>query len=183
MEEGDLWTARESHFVKPGLDGFLVRRSECGRRDLRRRRRPRLSLVRWGGSWTDAICKPCAAMISGSPLRSLFIMRGASLKYRLQLPGFVLPEAVTRSLRAYDECSAQMLENMADRMEGETSQATPMSAKSSTLLGQTLESCRADESRLLLSEDGATFVPLLRQIDRLTSRLADQIAMESDRPD
>ena len=55
-------------------------------------------------------------------LRALFIMRGASLKYRLQLPGFVLPEAVIGSLQAYDECSAQMLENMADRMEGKTSQ-------------------------------------------------------------
>jgi hypothetical protein len=33
---------------------------------------------------------------------------------------------------------------------------------------------------LVLSEHGATFVPLLLQIDRLTSRLADQIATESD---
>ena len=56
-------------------------------------------------------------------LRALFIMRGASLKYRLQLPGFVLPEAVIASLQAYDECSAQLLENIADRMEGKASQA------------------------------------------------------------
>ena len=116
-------------------------------------------------------------------LRALFIMRGASLKYRLQLPGFVLPEAVIASLQAYDECSAQMLENIADRMEGKTSQGGPVSADSFALLEQILESCRADESRLLLSEHGATFVPLLRQIDRLTSRLANQIAMEMDRPD
>ena len=116
-------------------------------------------------------------------LRALFIMRGASLKYRLQLPGFVLPEAVIGSLQAYDECSAQMLENIADRMEGKTSQGRPVSADSFALLEQTLESCRTDESRLLLSEHGATFVPLLRQIDRLTSRLANQIAMEIDRPD
>ena len=116
-------------------------------------------------------------------LRALFIMRGASLKYRLQLPGFVLPEAVIVSLQAYDECSAQMLENIADRMEGKTSEGRPVSADSFALLEQTLESCRVDESRLLLSEHGATFVPLLRQIDRLTSRLANQIAMEIDRPD
>ena len=113
-------------------------------------------------------------------LRALFIMRGASLKYRLQLPGFVLPEAVIASLQAYDECSAQMLENIADRMEGKTSQGRPVSADSFALLEQILESCRTDESRLLLSEHGATFVPLLRQIDRLTSRLANQIAMEID---
>jgi len=111
-------------------------------------------------------------------LRALFIMRGASLKYRLQLPGFVLPEAVLGSLQAYDEGSAQMLEHTADRMEGKTPQEIPVSAHSFALLEQTLELCRTDESRLLLSEHGATFVPLLREIDRLTSRLANQIAME-----
>ena len=116
-------------------------------------------------------------------LRALFLMRGASLKYRLQLPGFVLPEAVITSLQAYDECSAQMLENIADRMEGKTLQGRPMPADAFAILEQTLESCRTDESRLLLSEHGATFVPLLRQIDRLSSRLANQIAMEIDQPD
>ena len=116
-------------------------------------------------------------------LRALFLMRGASLKYRLQLPGFELPEAVIASLQTYDECSAQMLENIADRMEGKTPQERPVPADSSALLGQIGESCRVDESRLLLSEQGATFVPLLRQIDGLTIRLANQISMEIDRPD
>jgi multidrug resistance protein MdtO len=116
-------------------------------------------------------------------LRALFIMRSVSLKYRLQLPGFELPEAAVASLQAYDECSAQMLENTADRMEGKTSQGKPVSADSLAFLEQIQESCRLDESRLLLSEHGATFVPLLRQIDQLTSRLADQIAMESGLPD
>jgi multidrug resistance protein MdtO len=114
-------------------------------------------------------------------LRALFIMRGASLKYRFQLPGFELPEAVIASLRAYDECSAEMLESIADRMEGKTPQEGFVSADSAALLGQTLEFCRVDESRLSLSEHGATFAPLLRQIDRLTNRLADQIATEMDR--
>jgi hypothetical protein len=58
-----------------------------------------------------------------------------------------------------------------------------VSADSLALLERTLELCRTDESRLLLSEHGATFVPLLRQIDQLTARLANQIAMEIDRPD
>ncbi len=116
-------------------------------------------------------------------LRALFLMRGASLKYRLQLPGFELPEAVIASLQTYDECSAQLLENIADRMEGKTPQERPVPADSSALLGQIGESCRVDESRLLLSEQGATFVPLLRQIDGLTIRLANQISMEIDRPD
>jgi multidrug resistance protein MdtO len=121
-------------------------------------------------------------------LRALFLMRVASLKYRLQLPGFELPEAVIGSLQTYDEASAQMLENVADQMEGKTSQGTPpqgetVSAESLAVLEQTLELCRTDESRLLVSEHGATFVPLLRQIDQLTSRLTSQIEMEMVRPE
>jgi multidrug resistance protein MdtO len=116
-------------------------------------------------------------------LRALFLMRVASLKYRLQLPGFELPEAVIGSLRTYDESSAQMLDNVADQMEGKTPQGETVSEDSFALLEQALELCRTDESRLLLSEHGATFVPLLRQIDQLTSRLTNQIAMEMVRPD
>jgi multidrug resistance protein MdtO len=112
-------------------------------------------------------------------LRALFIMRSASLKYRLGLPGFVLPDAVIASLQAYDECSAQLLDGIADRMEGKASHAAPAAADSLELLEQ---SCRVEGSRLLLSEHGATFVPLFRQIDKLTSRLANQISMEMDRP-
>ena len=113
-------------------------------------------------------------------LRALFLMRAASLKYRLGLPGFVLPEAVMASLQAYDECSAQLLESIADRMEGRAPHATTGLADSFELLER---SCHLDGTRLLLSEQGGTFVPLLRQIDRLTSRLANQISMEMDRPE
>ena len=116
-------------------------------------------------------------------LRTLFIMRSASLKYRLQLPGFELPEAVTASLQAYDERSAQMLDNIADRLEGKTPQGELVSADSFALLERVVESWRGDESRVLLSEHGATFVPLLREIDRLTNRLANQMAMEGDQAD
>jgi multidrug resistance protein MdtO len=115
-------------------------------------------------------------------LRALFLMRDASLKYRLQLPGFVLPEAAIVSLQAYDACSAQMLESIADRMEGKESQRRPVATDSFVFLEQTLQLCRMDESKLLLSIHGATFAPLLREIDRLTSRLASQIATESDLP-
>jgi len=114
-------------------------------------------------------------------LRALFIMRGASLKYRLGLPGFVLPAAAMVSLQAFDECSAQLLEHIADRMEGKKSQERPVSPDSPALLELTLKSCRVERSQALLSESLATFIPLLRQIDRVTSRLANQIEMELDR--
>jgi multidrug resistance protein MdtO len=148
--------------VRSLADGVLLEFGPSRRRDLALRDRIR----RWQPQ-----------------LRALFLMRSASIEYRLRLPGFELPEAVIVSLQAYDECSAQLLENIADQMEGKTSQEGPVSADSSALLERIGESCRVDESRLLLSEHGPTFVPLLRQIDRLTTRLANQIAMESDRPD
>ena len=103
-------------------------------------------------------------------LRALFIMRVAFLKYRLQLPGIVLPEAMIASLQAYDERSAQVLENIADRMEGKTSQA---SAAAADLLAVLEES--AEKAGLSFFEQGRTFLPLLREIDRLTSRLATEI--------
>jgi multidrug resistance protein MdtO len=110
-------------------------------------------------------------------LQALLIMRVAFLKYRLQLPGFVLPEAAIVSLQAYDACSARMLDDIADRMEDKTSQGRPVSADSDALLEQIQASCRADQAQLLLSVHGATFVPLLSEIDRLTNRLASQIVM------
>ena len=56
-------------------------------------------------------------------LRTLFIMRIASLKYRFQVPGFELPEAIRLAQQAYDDRSAQMLEEMAERIEGSVPQA------------------------------------------------------------
>ena len=50
-------------------------------------------------------------------LRTLFVIRIALLKYRLQLPGFELPEAVRVAQREFDDELAKMLEDMANRME------------------------------------------------------------------
>ncbi|MGA2074597.1 MAG: FUSC family protein [Terriglobia bacterium] len=50
-------------------------------------------------------------------LRTLFVTRIALLKYRLQLPGFELPEAVRVAQREFDDELAKMLEDMASRMQ------------------------------------------------------------------
>lgn len=51
-------------------------------------------------------------------LRTLFLMRIASWKYRAQLPGFELSKVVQAWQRQYDERSADFLDELADRMEG-----------------------------------------------------------------
>lgn len=50
-------------------------------------------------------------------LSALFLMRVASLKYRLQAPGFETPESVRVLQAAYDSDSADLLEGMANQVE------------------------------------------------------------------
>jgi multidrug resistance protein MdtO len=54
-------------------------------------------------------------------LRMIFTTRIALLKYRLQLPGFELPEAVRVAQQEFDNRAADMLNSMADGLEGKAS--------------------------------------------------------------
>jgi multidrug resistance protein MdtO len=51
-------------------------------------------------------------------MRVLFIMQIAEWKYRAQLPGFELPEAIAVEQRKFDDQLAESLDAMAARMEG-----------------------------------------------------------------
>ncbi len=51
-------------------------------------------------------------------VRALFMTEIALLKYRLNLPGFELPESVRRSQQEFDNQLAKMLDGMASRIEG-----------------------------------------------------------------
>jgi len=90
-------------------------------------------------------------------LRTLFLMRIASLKYRLQLPGFELPEQTLISLREYDNRSAALLDDVADWIEG--------TARPEQILRDSLKEM----------EDSASFVTLLHGIDSLTKSVAEEI--------
>jgi multidrug resistance protein MdtO len=114
-------------------------------------------------------------------LRTLFVMRIASWKYRLQLPGFELPEAVQVSQREYDDRSARVLEDMADRVEGSARQVRPMSADSRELLEPMLKECCAKAERPVAEAHVRSFMTLLRGIDGLTTSLTEAITMEFDR--
>jgi multidrug resistance protein MdtO len=65
-------------------------------------------------------------------MRVLFIMQIAEWKYRAQLPGFELPDAIAVQQREFDERLAESLDAMAARMEGR-----------STGVPQTLQEARA----------------------------------------
>jgi multidrug resistance protein MdtO len=112
-------------------------------------------------------------------LRTLFLMRRASLRYALRLPGFELPEAGQIALREYNDCSARMLENMAARLESGEAHITPETTPEPEDTGQLLErfegGCGAHEPRELPAHI-PPFMLLLRKIDGVTRSLAEEIA-------
>ena len=114
-------------------------------------------------------------------LRALFLMRIASLKYRLHLPGFGMPDSVRLRQQAYDEASARMLEEMADRVEGREHQVGPGAEAMSELIGQRLQDAEAAAKRELPLAQAHPFVTLLGEIDDLTNSLGGQIATETGR--
>jgi multidrug resistance protein MdtO len=71
-------------------------------------------------------------------MRVLFIMQIAEWKYRAQLPGFELPEAIAVQQREFDDRLAESLDAMADRVEG-----------GSTGVQQTLQEARARLERTI----------------------------------
>jgi multidrug resistance protein MdtO len=107
-------------------------------------------------------------------LRALFLMRRASLRYALRLPGFELPEAGQAALRQYNAHSAGMLEIMADRIEGREREIVPEPEDTSQLLEQVCGGCGAVELNQL-PEHIRSFVLLLRKIDTVTHSLAEEM--------
>jgi len=104
-------------------------------------------------------------------LRALFLMRIASLKYRLQLPGFELPESVRIWQRQYDDHSADILSDMAERIEGKALEIRPIppgfaaSALPHLTDGGSIEQV-------------SSFRALIGGIERLTSDVAEQVARD-----
>ena len=101
-------------------------------------------------------------------LRTLFVMRIASLKYRFQVPGFELPEPIRLAQRAYDDRSVQILEEMAERIEGSVRQREPAPEDAFELLEKTIEAYY-EESQQSPAAHVWSFTTLLRGIDSLTN--------------
>jgi multidrug resistance protein MdtO len=108
-------------------------------------------------------------------LRTLFIMRIASLKYRFPVPGFELPETIRLAQQAYDDRSAQMLEEMAERIEGSVLQERPAPENAFELLDKTVQAYYEDSQQPPAAHVWS-FTTLLRGIDTLTTSLAAEIA-------
>jgi multidrug resistance protein MdtO len=110
-------------------------------------------------------------------LRALFVMRIALLKYRLQAPGFELPDTVRMHHEAYDDVSAKTLEEMADRMENRIPGSASGAAQREELKRR-LDEAEAEASRELPHPQAQSFVTLLHGIDSLTNSLAAEVATD-----
>jgi hypothetical protein len=93
-----------------------------------------------------------------------------------------LPESVRLRHQAYDDHSARMLEQMADRIEHNASHPQDSVVRSHELLNTTIQGIPAEESGRLPADLTRSFVTLLRGIDGLTTSLASEIAAEFGGP-
>jgi multidrug resistance protein MdtO len=108
-------------------------------------------------------------------LRTLFVTRIALLKYRLQLPGFELPELVRVAQEEFDDQLAKMLDGMANRLEGEAPAAKDNLEDSFERLEQTIRTCCSGRPEESFTVELQTFLSLSRNIESVTSSLDKEI--------
>jgi multidrug resistance protein MdtO len=79
-------------------------------------------------------------------MRVLLIMQIAEWKYRAQLPGFELPEAIAVQQREFDDRLAESLDAMADRVEGRSTGAPQTLQEARARLERTIQPYRLKEA-------------------------------------
>jgi multidrug resistance protein MdtO len=108
-------------------------------------------------------------------LRALFVTRIALVKYRLQLPGFELPEPARVAQQEFDNRLARMLDGMADRMEGKPPQGTDRFEDAFERLEQTVRTCCSEGPQELLTAEMQTFLTFSRSVENMTISLDKEI--------
>jgi multidrug resistance protein MdtO len=110
-------------------------------------------------------------------LRALFVIRIALRKYRLQFPGFELPEAAHAAQHEFDNRIARVLDAMATGMENEASEERVDFEGSFERLKEAVGICCANGSDQLLSANLQTFLALSRNIENITTSLEKEIRL------
>jgi multidrug resistance protein MdtO len=111
-------------------------------------------------------------------LRTLFLLRIATWKYRAQLPSFELPAAVLLAQQEFDNRAADVLNSMADRMEGKAS-ANPSGIKETLeRLENVVQNCCSGQPQALASQL-QTFLLLSRKTENLESSLSNLIERDA----
>jgi multidrug resistance protein MdtO len=108
-------------------------------------------------------------------LRTLFLARIALWKYRAQLSGFELPEALRRAQHEFDIGLANTLDAMADRIEGKASERKEALEEAFEGLEKTVHSCRPKGTQELLPPELQTFLALSQSIENVMLSLDNEI--------
>jgi len=108
-------------------------------------------------------------------LRMLFVTQIAWSNFRLQLPGFELPEALGVAFREFDDRLAQALESMADRMENGSEQKIRKVGDSFEGVEHAIRTCCPEERQTTLAAHLQTLLTLSRRIESLTISLDKEI--------
>jgi multidrug resistance protein MdtO len=108
-------------------------------------------------------------------LRTLFVARIALLKYRLQLPGFELPEPARVAQQEFDNRIADLLDGMADRMEDKASEIDAGLHDPFERLEETVRTCCSEGPQGSLTAHVETFLALSRNVDSITLSLDKDI--------
>jgi len=110
-----------------------------------------------------------------SLVRMLFLMETTWLKYRLQLPGFELPEGLREAQLEFDDEFARTLESMADRFEGKRSTRKAEFENSFKRLERNIQTCYAKALSQQATAQLQTFQSLCLKIGSLTISMSDML--------
>jgi len=108
-------------------------------------------------------------------LRMLFLTRIALWKYRLQLPGFELPDAVRLVQKQFDEQSAMIVDGIADRIENTQPEKRERPGSAFALLEQTTLAYLSQGPKEALADSLRALISLSRQTETLTHALDNEI--------
>src|SRR6185503_2847620 len=108
-----------------------------------------------------------------SEVRMLILVETTWLKYRLQLPGFELPEGLREAQLEFDDEFARTLESMADRFEGKRSTRKAEFENSFKRLERNIQTCYSRDSSQDVTAQLQTFHTLCLKIGSLTTSLAN----------
>ena len=108
-------------------------------------------------------------------LRAVFIIQNTLVKYRLQLPGFELPQPVRFAQQRFDDQLAELLDGLADRLDGKAPMKNDNFEDSFEQLQQTIRTCRSEGPQGSLSAELETFGALSRSIKSVATSLSKEI--------
>jgi multidrug resistance protein MdtO len=106
-------------------------------------------------------------------LRTLFLSEVALWKFRAKSFGYELPEPVRLAQRAFDDQAANLLDGMADRMEGVRPKQEANLEKASEHLNRAIEAFRSEHPQDALSPQTQTYFALSSRAEHLASSLND----------